>query len=473
MPPIDATVKSPTLVLLLAALLAASPAWPATADDRNALERLVDRIPHKDRDVPWLTGDFNAWSGVASAAVLGAAIDRAGDDHPVGGLGGQGNEGGDVVQFGHDVYRAIPAVGYVTSLAARDYRGFAYLGIHDVTSSAVTKFLKTEIGQQRPGNQADTSFPSGHTSGSFLGAAFLQQRYGARWGVPAYVSALLVGWSRVYGNLHYVNDIVGGASISMMSAWAIVPPYEPERLERWRDLERERPFRYEWELTLNDVDNNLVQAPLGTGDTFQSPLDRNANEPWANSRATLEYRVDDDTSIHGMFSPWEIRSFGRFTQPTEFAGVLFPADEDLRVAHLMWTFGAQYRKALVANERLVTHWGLGVAGQYTEEEVFVVDPAQPEQRGLAARTDASALYGVVHCDVDVKLFWKLHLEAEADVGIASDNRFVDSRVGLEARLNPKWDIAVGWREFETDLKDSALRNDFRRSGPAVILGYAF
>lgn len=471
MPQIVPGLKLPTLIFLLTALPAVS---TAIADDRNALMRLVERIPQEEREAPWLTGGPNVWSGAASAIVVGAAIDRAAGDDRVGGLGGQsGGAGGGVVQFGHDLYRIVPIAGYGTSLAARDYRGFAYLGIHQAFSLATTQILKTGVGQQRPGNQANTSFPSGHASTAFLGAAFFQQRYGARWGLPAYVSAFLVGWSRVYGNLHYVNDVVGSASIAMLSAWAIVPPYERERRRRWRDLERERRFRYEWELTLSDVGANRLQAPLGTGDTFESPLDRGADQPWAHSRAAFEYRVGDNASIHGMFSPWEIRSFGRFTQPTSFAGVVFPANEDLRVAHLMWTYGAQYRRTLAAGERFAIRWGAGLSGQYTEEEVFVVDPAQPEQRGLAAKSGASALYAVAHVDIAMKLAWKLYLAGEADVGIAADNRYVDTRVGFEARLNPKWAIALGWREFETDLKDSALRNDFRRSGLAATFGYAF
>jgi hypothetical protein len=34
-------------------------------------------------------------------------------------------------------------------------------------------------------------------------------------------------------------------------------------------------------------------------------------------------------------------------------------------------------------------------------------------------------------------------------------------------------VGLGWREFETDLKDDNLRNDFKRSGLALNIGYAF
>ena len=118
-------------------------------------------------------------------------------------------------------------------------------------------------------------------------------------------------------------------------------------------------------------------------------------------------------------------------------------------------------------------WGLGIAGQYTEEEVFVVDESQPERRGLSASSDARAWYAVAHADGAVKLLWKLYLDAEIDIGVGRDHQFLDWSAGLTARLNPKWDISLAWREFETDLKDDALRNDFRRSGLAIGVGYAF
>lgn len=466
--------------LLLLPVCLVSTLNPAIAAEERAsvrkpgiLDRQIEKIPHEQYDPAWLTGEFNIWSGVASAVVVGAAIDRASNDSRIGGLGGQNGETGAVVEFGERLSALSLSTAYLTALSARDFRGVAYLGVHNIVSSGLVKALKRQVGQRRPGNQDDRSFPSGHTNTAFLAAAFMQQRYGARWGIPSYISAVLVGWSRIYGNKHYVNDIIGGASIGMMSAWAIVPPYDAERLARWRDLERERKFRYEWEITLNDVDRNQVQAPAGTGDTFRSPLDKDTDEPWANSHAAFEYRLDERRSIHGKFSPWEIRSFGQFSSPTIFAGTMFPANEDLRVAHLMWTYGSQYRQALFDSERLTARWGLGVSGQYTEEEIFVVDESQPEGRGLSAKSDAHAWYGVVHVDADVRLFWKLSLGAEADLGLASDNSYLDWSARLKARLNAKWELSLGWREFRTDLKDDALRNDFKRSGLALNLGYAF
>ena len=80
---------------------------------------------------------------------------------------------------------------------------------------------------------------------------------------------------------------------------------------------------------------------------------------------------------------------------------------------------------------------------------------------------------VVHTGGDLRLLRKLYFTAAIDCGFSGDNRFVDWRAGFMFRLSSKWDVSASWREFETDLKDDALRNDFIRSGMALSVGYAF
>ena len=48
---------------------------------------------------------------------------------------------------------------------------------------------------------------------AFSGASFFDGRYGRAWGIPAYVGAVFTGYSRVYAEAHFVDDVVAGASI--------------------------------------------------------------------------------------------------------------------------------------------------------------------------------------------------------------------------------------------------------------------
>lgn len=83
-------------------------------------------------------------------------------------------------------------------------------------SELVTFALKAGVAEQRP-NGGQHSFPSGHTSIAFMGAEFIRTEYGWGWGVPAFVAASYVGWSRVATNNHYPQDVVAGAAIGVLS----------------------------------------------------------------------------------------------------------------------------------------------------------------------------------------------------------------------------------------------------------------
>jgi len=79
-----------------------------------------------------------------------------------------------------------------------------------------TYSLKYAVDEQRPNGHGE-SFPSGHTSVAFAGAEFIRKQYGWGWGLPAYVSASVVGWSRVEAGKHWTHDVLAGAAIGILS----------------------------------------------------------------------------------------------------------------------------------------------------------------------------------------------------------------------------------------------------------------
>lgn len=79
-----------------------------------------------------------------------------------------------------------------------------------------TYSLKYSINSERP-NGSGQSFPSGHTSIAFAGAEFIRKQYGWWWGVPSYLAASYVGWSRVETKNHWTTDVVAGAAIGILS----------------------------------------------------------------------------------------------------------------------------------------------------------------------------------------------------------------------------------------------------------------
>jgi undecaprenyl-diphosphatase len=65
------------------------------------------------------------------------------------------------------------------------------------------------------------SFPSGHASVAFACATVIAWRV-PRLGVPAFVLAAAIAWSRVYVGVHWPLDVLGGAVLGVLVATALL-----------------------------------------------------------------------------------------------------------------------------------------------------------------------------------------------------------------------------------------------------------
>lgn len=102
-----------------------------------------------------------------------------------------------------------------------DWRGDLQAGGSLLAASGVAYGLKELVHERRPDGSDNRSFPSGHTSTSFAAAATLENRYGWKAGLPAFVVASFVGLARVEANKHYVQDVVAGAAIGSLSGFLL------------------------------------------------------------------------------------------------------------------------------------------------------------------------------------------------------------------------------------------------------------
>ncbi len=144
---------------------------------------------------------------------------------------------------------ALPAAALISTLVWKDDQpATLQFAKTIVTSFGVTHVLKRVVNKPRP-NGGNHAWPSGHTSSAFSGAAFLQIRHGWRVGIPAYLLAGYVGWTRVYVDAHDYWDFLGGAIIGVGSAYLFTKPYDPNRVaislgKRDGDYSIEFSFRF-------------------------------------------------------------------------------------------------------------------------------------------------------------------------------------------------------------------------------------
>lgn len=92
---------------------------------------------------------------------------------------------------------------------------------------ALSYTLKFAIDKERPNGENNYSFPSANTSVAFASAAFVQKRYGWEYGVPAYLLAGYVGYTRIEANKHDGWDVLAGAVIGM--SYLFTKPYDKEK----------------------------------------------------------------------------------------------------------------------------------------------------------------------------------------------------------------------------------------------------
>lgn len=94
------------------------------------------------------------------------------------------------------------------------------LAMSYATMGIVVRSMKLAFKEKRPDSNARNSFPSGHTATAFMGAQFLYEEYKdvSPWiGYAGYAVAATTGYLRIYNNRHYLNDVIAGACIGIMS----------------------------------------------------------------------------------------------------------------------------------------------------------------------------------------------------------------------------------------------------------------
>lgn len=136
------------------------------------------------------------------------------------------SQGRKNVRISGDIFAAaIPATCLVTTLLLHDWDGLKQGALAGVTTVGISYGLKYLVDKERPDKSDKHSFPSMHTSVSFTGAAFIQRRYGWKWGIPAYAIASYVGWSRTYAKKHDWWDVATGAALGVGSAYLFTRPF--------------------------------------------------------------------------------------------------------------------------------------------------------------------------------------------------------------------------------------------------------
>lgn len=158
----------------------------------------------------------NLWPAAIGSATAG--LSAFADDEALDSASGEEdgfNEAADI--FGHAGVQGAAIGGLL--LAGRSsgdpkFRRASYeLAQGFVVNGAITLGLKGAISRRRPNGENTNSFPSGHASTAFTSATILSEHYGLKAGVPAYLTAGFIGWTRLDRKEHNLSDVLAGAAL--------------------------------------------------------------------------------------------------------------------------------------------------------------------------------------------------------------------------------------------------------------------
>lgn len=141
--------------------------------------------------------------------------------------------GVDSAIVGHAVMSAIPVTGIAIAYFRDDVEGEKQwlrnvLANQLLTSVARLGFNETSYGRRPTGN--GYGFPSGHVSFAGAGASFLSERYGWKYGVPAWLATAFVANNRVQNGDHHWRDVIASGILSYGVGKLFVTPEKATHL---------------------------------------------------------------------------------------------------------------------------------------------------------------------------------------------------------------------------------------------------
>ncbi|MBY7997759.1 phosphatase PAP2 family protein [Vibrio fluvialis] len=376
-------------------------------------------------------------------------------------------EAGDYIQL------LVPASGYLAAWLNDDWEGAKQLTYSVATTAGIVQATKFTVGRIRPNAANNVSFPSGHTSAAFSGAAFLQSRYGSEWGIPGYIAATYVGGSRIYGNRHYADDVVAGAGIAFLVNQYFVSGYAPDGIainaEPTGDgimvnvsvsndvLSYDKKSRamtvdsgeqrnlFTLDIGFNHYDS---LADIGANQTLSSTAPLDPHQPFATAKYT--YLMENARSFELTFSPNETRRSGVVNQSFTVANTTYNAGESVFMAMRQWQLGGAYIRHFDLNTNVSLGAGVGLNWYLVEFETDLENGGRH-----SSITDYPILpSGLITAQYTFNEDWRL--KARAEVQALSGNQVVLFESGINYQINRNWSVELKysasrskWDELET------------------------
>ena len=399
-------------------------------------------------------------------------------------------EESNLEKFGDVMQWALPALGLGATYIYDDPEGRKQWLYTGVTAVGTTTALKGVYAKMRPNfSDSRTSFPSGHTTGAFFGAAYLDQRYGKWWGIPSYTAAVITAYSRVDSDNHFVDDTLMGASVGLMSSWlwttphegsmALIPAYsedgfgvnltvsEGKAPMKYRGLSEKPKWRYSIAFGPAWQQENKITSPASTGTTFDLDTFDKINDPTSTANAIIEWFPADRHRMLFSVSPFEARDTGSVSQPTQFQNVTFLSGEELASSYRLTDARIQYYFDLAPENPLMLEAGAGIAYQSTKVAMTTEDGSK------YADVSNTEFIPLVNALIGYEITPRIYVAAELSGLSVSNQEQLDANIHLNYRFNRHWDAGIGYGIYDMKRDSPELNNEVSYDILMTYVGYSF
>ena len=131
----------------------------------------------------------------------------------------------NIERAGNAIAIALPVMAGGVSILKNDWDGLADTALVTGATVGTAYGLKYVIHEERPDHSDNKSFPSDTAALAFAPANALWDRYGWEYGLPAYLLAGFVGYSRVESKQHHWWDVATSAGIAFGYSRIFVRPF--------------------------------------------------------------------------------------------------------------------------------------------------------------------------------------------------------------------------------------------------------
>ncbi|BAJ01947.1 phosphatase PAP2 family protein [Shewanella violacea] len=400
---------------------------------------------------------------------------------------------GTISDIGDWMQIVIPASAMAGSLAIGDTEGAWQLVQVLGTSATITHSLKFVYAKARPDGPKRNSFPSGHTSAAFAGAAYLHHRYGDAWAIPAYGAAAFVGFSRVYANRHFMDDVMAGGAISVLTSLYFTDPYKQSDLMLAPSMTKDgfalnadyvygrgKKKRAGYSNVRDTKEyNNSYSLFIGSSFTNKNVLDDGYHpsfdlydferENVLNTYAASQFTFDmgDNQYMNLSFTPYESRTITNHNQDVDFSGHHYQAGQETVTAYSVWNSTADYMFELLPDSNWKADIGLGVSlswvtmrmdytegNNLSEESHFSFAPAMATEFGYQFNDNLSANMGYRY---------------SASSSVSSQ----DLWSSIDYKFSNRWSASIVAGRFDQQVESKHFNNDLSLYYTGFNVKYAF